>query len=570
MKKIASLFLARDMMIGKSFFALLFLFVTALPSLAAPTNTTGPWGIDAGGFKNLSTALASPSTAGKTVVVSKPMSINNTTTNRTISVTDGGMINVNAGKIFTPTGSIVAGDYQIFGGDGSVSLLETRAHWHGAKGDGVTDADTAAVNKAIAAVTAGVLARYAPAPHPYASAAVIHFKTGTYLIGALDDITEAITFDFNRSKIIPNTTGVMFTIRQQSTADPYHVVGASDRVILKDAVVYGAEALHPTSVVKVLYHGYYALLENFHIRLVTATDALIYHFSGEGMTLRDCNFSDNNSASVFSSITVPGDALVQSNALLLDHILIQDQTGTGIYVNGGDISITNKSVIQGCTEGGIVHGGESTANYISVSDSYFENNGGYGSIDAVGRYGSGGNHISVKSSFFGSLAAGTSHIVVGAKTNITVQDCTFDTAGVGGAAPALNYVGINNKQQTATTGYTAGPMIELADNIRASNNIVIIKDGKSISRGGSLGSPTSGVPFTAFTSTEGTYLVTVHMTGGGPTFVASAIVFNDGINAMLLNYANGLNIAITLSGLDVQFTQTSGIPNSVEWSMIKL
>jgi len=104
------------------FYSLLLLIVTALPAVAGPSNTSGPWGIDAGGFRNLSTALASPMTAGKTVVVSQPMAINNKTSNRTIMVWKGGKITVATGKTFTSTGYIQSGPYQIFDGAGSVVL----------------------------------------------------------------------------------------------------------------------------------------------------------------------------------------------------------------------------------------------------------------------------------------------------------------------------------------------------------------------------------------------------------------------------------------------------------------
>lgn len=104
----------------KGLLTLLMMIITALPAMAAPGNTSGPWGLDAGGFKNLSTALASPSTVGQTVVVSKPMAINNKTTDRAITVTAGGKINVGSGKTLAVNGPFSAGLYQVFTGSGSV------------------------------------------------------------------------------------------------------------------------------------------------------------------------------------------------------------------------------------------------------------------------------------------------------------------------------------------------------------------------------------------------------------------------------------------------------------------
>lgn len=123
------------------------------PAASAPTAINESWIIDAGGFRNLSTALASPSTVGKTVVISKPMSINNMTTDRAISVTSDGKINVAIGNVLAINGPFSAGPYQVFGGGGLVTGLHkittgVLSQWWGVKADGLTD-DTVAVQMAI-------------------------------------------------------------------------------------------------------------------------------------------------------------------------------------------------------------------------------------------------------------------------------------------------------------------------------------------------------------------------------------------------------------------------------------
>jgi hypothetical protein len=130
---------------------LLLLLLPALPACGAQSaNTSGPWGIEAGGFKNLSTALASPLTAGKTVVVSNPMAINNKTTDRTIRVIHGGQINVASGKTLVVNGSIEAGLYRIFAGSGSVTKLkEARPEWWGISSNSASN--TVSMNSAILA-----------------------------------------------------------------------------------------------------------------------------------------------------------------------------------------------------------------------------------------------------------------------------------------------------------------------------------------------------------------------------------------------------------------------------------
>jgi len=134
----------------KGFFTLLILVLSAVSAQAAPTNSSGPWGIDAGGFKNLSTALASPLTLGRTVVISKIMTINNKTTDRTIEVRKGGLISINVGKAYIQNGPVVAGDFQIIGGSGTFIYgpkgpRTIKPEWRGAIGDNSTDNTTALI-----------------------------------------------------------------------------------------------------------------------------------------------------------------------------------------------------------------------------------------------------------------------------------------------------------------------------------------------------------------------------------------------------------------------------------------
>jgi hypothetical protein len=109
----------------------------AVPAWAA-TDTTGPWGVDIskpGAFTNLSSALASPITANKTLVISRPMAINNKTlpSDRRIIFVRGGSINPASGKTFNYNGQAPqAGLYQIHGGSGSIAGLSASCpEWFG-------------------------------------------------------------------------------------------------------------------------------------------------------------------------------------------------------------------------------------------------------------------------------------------------------------------------------------------------------------------------------------------------------------------------------------------------------
>lgn len=141
------------------FCSLIVLITMVLPVMAAPAAVDGSWHVDAAGFANLSSALASPATVGKTVIVSKPMVINNKTTDRGVAVTAGGSINVTRGKAFTVNGPFDAGLHQVFSGLGSVlGLKEARPEWFGSNSvPGTTDMAPAIQKAADSLMTTGVL-----------------------------------------------------------------------------------------------------------------------------------------------------------------------------------------------------------------------------------------------------------------------------------------------------------------------------------------------------------------------------------------------------------------------------
>ncbi len=140
------------------FHVLLLLLITALPVQAELTNSSGPWGVDAASFKNLSTALASPSTFGKTVLISTPMAINSKTTDRAITLTAGGKINVFSDRVLAVNGPFSAGRFQVFTGGGKVvfgaNQFVTYPEWWGAKGNGVEN-DSVPIQNAINALIMG-------------------------------------------------------------------------------------------------------------------------------------------------------------------------------------------------------------------------------------------------------------------------------------------------------------------------------------------------------------------------------------------------------------------------------
>jgi hypothetical protein len=100
------------------------LLTVATVSQAATAPTAAPWEIDADGFSDFSSCVASPATEGKTIIVKKPLAVNNLTVpaNRGIRIIQGGALNVAAGKKLTINGRFQAGMDNVFPGSGAVTF----------------------------------------------------------------------------------------------------------------------------------------------------------------------------------------------------------------------------------------------------------------------------------------------------------------------------------------------------------------------------------------------------------------------------------------------------------------
>jgi hypothetical protein len=369
---------------------------------------------------------------------------------------------------FTPTGAINRTIYQKL--SDIVSVKD-----YGAVGDGTTD-DTDAFNAAIAVLND------AGAANPSVRG-VLWCPTATYKIGALTPITAAVTIDFNYSKIIPNTTGVMITGNQNPSLI---TVGTNDGLEVKNGSVYGgAGAVQPTSIIELKYYGLNPKIENFHVRFVTTTGAMIRNSSGSGLVIRDCTFSDSTCPSAVSFIVSPTDPDIFSNAMVIDHTSISDITGLGIYLNGGDVTITNKSIIEACSHGGISHYGTTSMNSLSIYGCYFEGNSLFDvQCDSIGTYG--GTYLIDGCFFTGTSIA--NHIWVNTNTVLTVSTCNFIQGGVYGTVVPLSYVGINNTQINTTSGYPTGMDAELCNYLSNTNGPMYLMNqyGIKSKKGGAI------------------------------------------------------------------------------------
>jgi hypothetical protein len=316
----------------------------------------------------------------------------------------------------------------------TVSVLD-----YGADPTGQTDS-TAAFNLAIAAASQTL-------PDQIDAGVTLICNGGLFVIGALNTITVPIIIDFQNGYVIPNTTGVVFTIGYSNA------VYNAEKFVMRDVTFLGSNVwtLQPTSLIKIgtTAQSNQVVLQNVNVWSVTATHSLIWNFRSFGLTVRDCILRGCSSPrAIYLSKSLVDDSTF-SNAINFDHLEISAHAGLGIYSEGADMVVSNKSVIEACSLGGIKT--INNTNGFIVTDSYFEANLQFDISITEQLYG--GNYT-VRSCFFGGAPNVTTNnriyidnsALLSGSVDVTVQDNFFYFGGVTGSIGSNpNYIGINNQ-----------------------------------------------------------------------------------------------------------------------------
>ena len=382
--------------------------------------------------------------------------------NITLKVERGAIIDISTGIVLTMNSRPIAGDYKIFEcadvTGNVVGMQSVLASWFGVSPDATALVNAAALGKAIQAAKDGE----------------VNFVAETYSLGTVPDIDVPVTLNFNNSTINADTAGIVLHINL--------VLYVSQTVIIKDLnFLKKVGTTDPANFIKIS-HENNMILENIRGYGLTATHSLIYSYTSVATHLRNVVFETCTAPYAFYFNHDSSGSTIYTTAIDLDHIRLGAITGVGIYNKAIDFVMRGKSVVEICSGGGILFPDPATR--ISITDSYFETNTGF-DIHFSNDNPVEPTNADVKGNIF--LGSVPTKIKVDAGLILTASGNTYREGGVNGDAAPLSYVGINNTQTTATAGYTAGPLVEIADAIRGANNRYTI-----INKNGVFGSTQAG------------------------------------------------------------------------------
>lgn len=276
------------------------------------------------------------------------------------------------------------------------------------------------------------------------------------------------------------------------------------------------------------------------------------------------------------SVTYPITLAEGCNAVLIDHPRIDNYGVIGIWIKtGGAYPNVGNTILNGFIQNGtegVVDQGIST----QVIGTYFE---GCATADVSLKTGSTAfsgittNHTALGAVAYKAVSADSASIQrpfmsSGARTTGLLDfagsctNCYYDVIlGAGSINLPLGTVtGI------ATATNKPGPIggVSRDDGKFSTLSSTGVTEFATARTAGSSASIATATPTTIFTAATGMYIVNtfVGFSGGPSQYTAQAFVLCDGSGARVIAN-NGSNLTITLSGLNVQVTQTSGISQTV-------
>lgn len=143
----------------------------------------------------------------------------------------------------------------------------------------------------------------------------------------------------------------------------------------------------------------------------------------------------------------------------------------------------------------------------------------------------------------------------------------FDTLYLGILATAAN--------SSQLLGSTWAAPAAIGTTTRANGNFLVNDSNLFVTAAGTTASTPSGTPVTIYTLPnipDGTWLVTASVPGASDAayYNASSIVHSSNASTKAIALATATGMAISVSGLNLQTTQASGISIAMHWSILRL
>jgi hypothetical protein len=257
---------------------------------------------------------------------------------------------------------------------------------------------------------------------------------------------------------------------------------------------------------------------------------------------------------------------------------------TGIQLQGCNALLVSNTVFQDCTKGfyaNPVTTGVSATN-ITFDTCWFERNTSYDiQLTSSASYGC---SATIKNcQFAGSPPTYQAHIDLSLNSHVIIEGTTSGSPVFvsGSSSATATLIATNNFVQSGTFKWTSiteqgditaqsftGPVAS----INAAGNVV----GSSFkSSSGVYGSPASGSPVTLTTLpnvADGTWLVTGCLSGTGAVaaYSCAGIISTQGTSSVYSAIKTATNLALSVSGLNFQGTQSSGAVYSISWTITKI
>jgi hypothetical protein len=271
----------------------------------------------------------------------------------------------------------------------------------------------------------------------------------------------------------------------------------------------------------------------------------------------------NGPLTVTGTTTITGDLTVATNILKVDTTNNRVGFGTATPLNRGQIQGAGQATVTPT-----VTGDQSALSLIDSGTS--PNNGGMlvlGSTSANGNFG----QVAIKALLTNASQNGTSDLAI--FTRAAFGDTTLSERFRINQAGICTWSNISGVAGTAMTLNSTGLLVGTTSASGSSSNATALVFGGAKTASGSV-SATTAVATTIFSITAaltGRYEVValVGFSGAPAQYTAIATIIWDG-NGSRVVANNGANLTITISGTNVQITQTSGSTQTVSWSFLRI